>query len=408
MKTTSLLAAQAINNEIAKSKINFDTAMLDQYVNKANEDFNVPKSKIIDYISQRSSIEQASILDIYILCYEFDALFKTNLVETIFNKSEVRLLRQEKYPSDELKFPIKIRCLRVSSDQWIGVCDADFLVKLRDARIINYNVNAQRVMQHYIKNGEDGWKIAVNKSAVKEMRELYNEEKFIPNTITLNIPEGEEDFRYNDDTATLIIKSVKQLDISDGYHRYLAMCQDHDENRNFNYPMELRITHFPDMRVKQFIHQESKKTKMKKIDSDSMDMYAPENLVTERINRDPMFVYFGNISHGNSVIDFSEFAACVKYFYFRGRPLSQSSMAAKVNDVKSELINKLNLVLPINGVEKYDFQDMVIIFIGIENGYGKDVITNCIKNKDRFTFKSREIRKGIITKIEKEMEPYVQ
>ena len=106
MKTTSLLAAQAINNEIAKSKINFNTFMLDQYVNRANNDFNVPKSKIIDYISQRSSIEQASVFDIYILCYEFDALFKTNLVETIFNNGEIRLLKQEKYPNNEIKSPI--------------------------------------------------------------------------------------------------------------------------------------------------------------------------------------------------------------------------------------------------------------------------------------------------------------
>lgn len=408
MKLTTLLAAQLINKEIEKSRINFDNALRDKYIEKAYSDFNIPRATVIDYISHRSNIEQASILDTYIMCYEFDSLCKTDLVSQIFTEVEIRSLKKEKYPTKEFKFPIKVRCIRVASDQWIGVCDADFLMKLRDARIINYNINAQRVMKHYIKNGEDEWKIATNKTAINEMKELYSEEKFIPNTITLNIPEGEENFRYDNDTATLTINSVKHLDISDGYHRYLAMALNRDSNPKFNYPMELRITHFPDIRVQQFIHQEDHKTKMKKIDSDAMDMYAPENLVTERINRDPMFCYFGNISHGNSVIDFSEFAACVKYFYFGSKHLSATEKATKINAVKNELIDKLNQIMPIEGMERYDLRDLMIIFTGIDGEYGREVILDCLMKKSKFVFRNKEVRRGIVNEIKKEMNNYVQ
>ena len=62
------------------------------------------------------------------------------------------------------------------------------------------------------------------------------EDSFVPNTITLNIPmETEFDFHYDEDSCSLITKSVEHLDITDGYHRYIAACQAKDKNQNFDY-----------------------------------------------------------------------------------------------------------------------------------------------------------------------------
>lgn len=280
-------------------------------------------------------------------------------------------------------------------------------MRLRDAQLINYNTNAQRTLQRTIRYGVESYKIAINRKALANIKKSFIEGDFIPNTITLNIPEDEVDWSYDDSKKQLKINKIKHFDIADGYHRYLAMCQIKDEDPKFDYPMELRVVFFPDSKIKQFIYQEDQKTKMKKIDSDSMNMNAPENLVTERLNRDPMFFYKGGISHGNGVIDYSEFASCVKYFYFHGEAYTSAEKALAINRVKEELLNKLNSIFPIDGVNKFDFKSLVLIFTCLNEGYGKDVITRCIANKDDFVFTGRKIRKGIISDIIKEIKHYV-
>lgn len=407
MNTTSLLAAKAISEETRLSEINVNKEIRDKYIKEVSGKFDVPTGYIMDYISGRSNIENASSFDMFMLAYGFDKACGTKLVDELFTKVEIREFNKSKFAVDELTFPIEICCLPVTSDQWIGICDSDFLIKLGNKQIINYNVNAQRAMQRVVRHGDETYKISINKRALKEIKQSFESDSFIPNTITLNIPEGEEDFSYDQNRAILKINNIKHFDISDGYHRYLAMCQAKNEEPDFNYKMELRITHFPDSRVKQFIYQEDQKTKMRKIDSQSMNMYAPENLVTERLNRDTMFYYFGGISHGKGVINFSEFASCVKYFYFRTR-VNEKDRARAVNETEALLRNRLNEILPIDDRDRYDFRDLQIIFTGISLGYGKDVINSCIKNKESFGIAGKEVRKGVVNNIEKGMKEYVQ
>lgn len=407
MNTTTVLAAKAISEETKSSEINVNKEIRDKYIKEVNEKFGVPTGYIMDYISGRSNIENASAFDMFMLAYGFDKTCGTKLIEEIFTKVEIREFGKSKFAIDELTFPIQIECLPVTPYQWIGTCDTDFLIKLGNKQIINYNVNAQRAMQRVVRHGDETYKISINKRALKEIKESFESEQFIPNTITLNIPEGEEDFSYDATRAILKINSIKHLDISDGYHRYLAIFQAKNENPDFNYHMELRITHFPDSQVKQFIFQEDQKTKMRKIDSQSMNMYAPENLVTERLNKNTMFYYYGNISHGKGAINFSEFAECVKYFYFRGR-INERDKAKAIRETEAFLCNRLNEIFPIGDKETYDFRDLQIIFTGINLDYGKDVITSCIENKESFGITGKEVRKGVVNGIEKGMKEYVQ
>lgn len=407
MNTTTLIAADLINEQIRKTHININNELLSNYIHVANEKFNIPTGDVMDYISGRSKIENAPTLIVYILTYCFDETCGTDLVKQIFTNQEIRVLKNEKYTSGEDLFPIYVECVQVASDQFIGKCDANFLMKLRDAQLINYNTNAQRTLQRMIRYGIESYRIAINKGALASIKKALLDGDFIPNTITLNIPEDEVDWKYDDSQKRLKINKIKHFDIADGYHRYLAICQIKDEHPEFNYPMELRIVYFPDSKIKQFIYQEDQKTKMKKIDSDSMNMNAPENLVTERLNRDPMFFYKGGISHGNGVINYSEFAACVKYFYFQGKTYTASERAMAVNDVKNELLDKLNSIFPIDGVNKFDFKTLTLIFACLNEGYGKDVITKCIANKNDFVFTGRRLRKGIVSDIVKEIKRYV-
>ena len=87
----------------------------------------------------------------------------------------------------------------------------------------------------------------MNNKAVSEIAYAYEHNEFIPNTLTFNIPmETNFDFYYDEDSCTLIINSLPYFDISDGYHRYVAMCRERDVNPSFNIPWELRIINFSD------------------------------------------------------------------------------------------------------------------------------------------------------------------
>lgn len=126
--------------------------------------------------------------------------------------------------------------------------------------MINYNVNAQRTMQRVIKGDKELYRITLNKHAVNSIRRSFESGEFIPNTITLNIPEDpENEFYYNEKNSELVIKNINHFDISDGYHRYVAACQAYDQNDKFNYPLEIRIVSFDNDKVKKFIFQEDQK-----------------------------------------------------------------------------------------------------------------------------------------------------
>ena len=81
----------------------------------------------------------------------------------------------------------------------------------------------------------------------------------------MNIPEGQEDFVYDSHSKRLIINSIKTLDIIDGYQRCISMNRASILDEDFNYPMELRITHFNTEKLKRFIYKIDKNTKMKTV-----------------------------------------------------------------------------------------------------------------------------------------------
>lgn len=83
MNTTTLIAADLINEQIRKTHINIDEKLLNNYIHIANEKFNIPTGDVMDYISGRSELENASMLVMYILAYCFDETCKTDLVNKI-------------------------------------------------------------------------------------------------------------------------------------------------------------------------------------------------------------------------------------------------------------------------------------------------------------------------------------
>ena len=368
--------------------------------------FNIPTGMTMDLLTGRINLEDANEFILFALCNCLDKELEKKNTNKYFTPIEIEGYSKSKYHEETIKFPIEIKCVPVTADQWIGSVDVDFIMKLRRAQLINYNANAQRTLQKVVKGERSYYKITLNKDAINKITESMDNGNYIPNTITLNMPET-ADFSYDDSKCVLNIKTLDHFDISDGYHRYIAMGQLKDKNPDFNYPMELRIVMFSEDKVKQFIYQEDQKTKMKKIDSDSMNMNAPENLVVERLNRDVMFNLKNKIARNNGSINYGELATIIKYFYFKGQGADKS--IRRIIEVESEIrdkFNKLTETYPSLLDKDYSFAELMIIFYTFDNVSIADYnpertfnLLNRINEIDLKIFATKIPRKGMISAI---------
>ena len=387
-------------------KVLFDREKSNNILREMQTSFNIPTGMTMDLLTGRINLEDANEFILFSLCVCLDKELDKKNTANYFTPIEIDGYSKSKYQEKTIKFPIEIKCVPVTADQWIGSTDVNFIMKLRKAQLINYNVNAQRTLQKVVKGERSYYKITLNKDAINKICESMNDGNYIPNTITLNMPET-TDFSYDDSRCVLSIKSLDHFDISDGYHRYISMGQLHDKNPDFNYPMELRIVMFSEDKVKQFIYQEDQKTKMKKIDSDSMNMNAPENLVVERLNRDVMFNLKNKIARNNGSINYGELAAIIKYFYFRGQTADKS--VRRIIEVENEVKDKFNKLTQVYSDlldKNYSFTELMIIFYTFDGVTVADYnpertfnLLNKIDELDSKVFATKIPRKGMISVI---------
>lgn len=289
----------------------------------ANNTYDIPKGMVSDLITGRMEMSEVSEFILFILLDSIHHAIPDNKdilgVDQFYTMQEAKHYRVSKYETEKIKFPLVFKMIPIAEDQWIGKVTVDMLMKLRQSQLINYNVNAQRTLSKVVKGDKTTYKITLNQKAVTEIQSSFEDSSFIPNTITLNIPmETENDFFYDEESCSLVIKSIEHLDITDGFHRYIAACQEKDINPNFNYPLELRVVNFTEDKAKQFIYQEDKKTKMRKLDSNSFNMNKAANIVVTRLNENVRCNLKGLISRNDGIVPFAELAELVDYFYFKG------------------------------------------------------------------------------------------
>lgn len=345
----------------ASGKIVFDKKKSDTLLSIIYEQFGIPTGLAMDYIVKRRNLEDANTFMLFALLYGIDKVNNGHAITDCFTEPEIKMYSEMRYEPDTITFPIEFDCIQVAADQWIGECNAKTLMQLRDAQLINYNKNTQRTLQRVVRGDGEFFRIALNYSAVDSIEKSFNNNTFIPNTITLNIPEDEFGYEYNKKEKKLIVNEISMFDITDGYHRFLAMTRIYDKDETFDYPMEIRITHFPENKTKQFIYQEDQKTKMRKIDSDSMNMQNLANIFTERINTEITFNWNGEIARSETRINFAEFATLVDYFYFKGKKVDNKMVYSLVKD----LVPKLNAIIDSNDklmTDRVTSTQLLIIF----------------------------------------------
>lgn len=376
------------------------------------EKYNIPTSMTSDLVNDRIALADTTDFILFTLTKSLDETLKSSKTNEFFTELEISGYINMKLETPKFEFPIEIKCIRVDATQYIGATDVKFLMQLRNAGLISYNANAQRTMQRVVRGEKSYYKIALNKKAIAQIRESFRSETYIPNTITLNIPE-DSTFHYNAISNTLVIESLDHFDISDGYHRYMAMCQEVDSNPDFNYQMELRLISFDENRVKQFIFQEDQKTQMKRIDSASMNMNNPANLVCERLNKDIMFNLKGKVTRNSDYIDFAELASIIDFIYFK--TLKRENTTASIIETEKELCKKFNYLTEYDTSlleKRYSFKELIIIiymFSKLANGYDAstkagEIITGLINRTDELdkrVFATKQPKKSMLNNIDK-------
>ena len=190
------------------------------------------------------------------------------------------------------------------------------------------------------------------------------------------------EYSYSQDKCVLIINSIDHFDMADGYHRYIAISQEKDSNPEFNYTMELRITNFSDAKTKQFIFQEDQKTRMSKINSDSMNMNKDANIILERLNQDVMFNLKGKISRNNGIINFADMAYVIEKLFFETNKKIDIKTRLDIENKIKEGINKVAESYTELLERKWEFYEIVIVltyirYFTVKNN-AKDVILKSV------------------------------
>lgn len=270
---------EIVEQEITKT---LTVLMQNKKLNHANElasRYGIPLDISQDYLSGIKPLDDASDFLLFALLN----VMNKKLVPDYFSDEEIGRYSNTRFELKPIENELKFDVVQVALDQWIGIINVQKLKEFRDAQIVQYNPNTQRTMTRITVNGEEHYKITINRKAIEGIKQSFLNNIYIPNTITFNIPEEAYE-EYNEQTKTLSISNIDHMDILDGYHRYIALSEIFNEKPDFDYTMELRIVKFGEKKAKQFIWQEDQKTQMSRLDSAAFNQYNVTNTIIQRLN----------------------------------------------------------------------------------------------------------------------------
>lgn len=309
-----------------------------------SDKFNMSITTSDAMLTGKKDISEFTTFEVFCLLY----VLENKSLGKYFTKKEIDSLSKEKFDVDTIEFPIVFNnMVEISYDQYIGKISLQELMKLKKAQMINYDPNEQRALKR-IKNGNtELWKPWVSNKNVKEIKESMLAGTYIPDPLTLNMPEGSE-YKYNSETHSVTVNLLPRnmFNLDDGYHRYLAMSQIHDFDKEFDYTMELRLVGFDNVKANRFIFQQDQKTPMRKIVSDSYDPSSVANRIIQRMNADPNFDLNGQIGRNNELINGPLLGKLISGFYTR--KVSKQEENLYIVETKNELVRKFNILCESN------------------------------------------------------------
>ena len=380
----------------------------------ANETYNIPKGIILDFVSKRKSMSEATEFVLFILLDSIHNALKDDKkildVDSFYTMQEAKFYKNSKYEVEKIEFPLTFKMIQVTNDQWVGTISVKELMQLRKAQLVNYNSTTQRGLKRIVKGEKELYHIAINKKAVKDITNALNNKTFISNALTFNIPmDTEYDFYYNEETHELIINKLEHWDCIDGFHRWLAICSAFDMDNNFEYSFEIRIVNWETSKCQTFIYQEAQHTPIKKAIASSLNMNKDANIIVERINNNVNCNMKGLISRNDGIINFADMAMLVDWFYIKNNKEKGSSNTLNLKIIR-ELTNNINILTESNNKyleERWDYvlllSSMCVFDYCKNNNIGlKDIdslidkVFTELKGSNNTKLKNKTIRKGLV------------
>ena len=297
------------------------------------EQFSMPISLAADICAGRELISEQNDF----VAFAMISCLAPEDVKKYFTAEEIKAFSKQKFERQHFELPLVFDdMVQIAPDQWIGKITAKELMALKDAQVIKYNENTQRTMRRIVRGETRYYKIALNEKSVTEIKEALQSGAYIPDDITLNMPQETTEFDFSKGKIT--INELDKLDIIDGYHRYIAISRVMMENKDFDYPMELRLVSYSEEKAKQLIYQKDQKTKMRQVESNSLNQYNPANIVVDQLNSEPGSNIQGMINRNGGMISHADLAAFVGAFWFTNRKVTRKEILT----VKKELQDKFN------------------------------------------------------------------
>lgn len=303
--------------------------------------YKMPLFRANTIMSFNLALDEIKDIEVFWIMSALNHLFTANIDLTLyFTEIEIENYSVMKWRNEaESNFPLTIKCLPVSDRQWIGTVEARDIVKWRNS-FLRYNKNIQRRLRTVVRGGKTYEEITLKEGSVKRIKELLLQRKFVPNTITLNMGDDCE-YYYDDAQTSLVITSADHLDLTDGYHRLVALSKVLEENPDYDLTMELRITAFSESLANHFIWQEEQRNVMPKNVIQSYNLDDIGNRIVKKVNEDPTCNLCGNITRGG-LCDFSTFADMLSYCLLREMPQEEKKRA--LITVSKDMVMSINTI----------------------------------------------------------------
>ena len=216
-----------------------------------------------------------------------------------FNEEEIELYEM---PLDEEKdFDIEIADWKqVSPNKYTIYVTIDEVIKWRNYNKLRFNPETQRDLITIIVKGVPIKKLDINRKSINEMKELRKKGLYFPVRGIININPDYFDKPIIKD-GKMIIPAETHMDLIEGFHNYIAMCEVKDENPNYEELCEFDIMLLNVDDANRFILQMDKKNHFKTSQTIRMDRINQVNYIIDQLNKSGEFHLYGTINSSMAV-----------------------------------------------------------------------------------------------------------
>ncbi len=216
-----------------------------------------------------------------------------------FNEEEIELYEM---PLDEEKdFDIEIADWKqVSPNKYTIYVTIDEVIKWRNYNKLRFNPETQRDLITIIVKGVPIKKLDINRKSINEMKELRKKGLYFPVRGIININPDYFDKPIIKD-GKMIIPAETHMDLIEGFHNYIAMCEVKDENPNYEELCEFDIMLLNVDDANRFILQMDKKNHFKTNQTIRMDRINQVNYIIDQLNKSGEFHLYGTINSSMAV-----------------------------------------------------------------------------------------------------------